>query len=35
MYAAIVSVVLFAVVAVTLLDRLESVLFRPETGSAP
>jgi ABC-type nitrate/sulfonate/bicarbonate transport system permease component len=31
MYAAIVSIVLFAVIAVTLLDRLEPLLFRPET----
>ena len=35
MYAAIVSIVLFAVIAVTLLDRLETLLFRPETRSAP
>jgi NitT/TauT family transport system permease protein len=34
MYAAIVSIVLFAVIAVSLLDRLESLLFRPETRGA-
>ena len=34
MYAAIVSVVIFAVVTVALLQRLETVLFRPETRSA-
>ena len=33
MYATIVSIVLFAVVAVALLQRLETVLFRPETRS--
>jgi NitT/TauT family transport system permease protein len=34
LYAAIVSVVVFAVVTVALLQRLETVLFRPETRSA-
>jgi NitT/TauT family transport system permease protein len=34
MYAAIVSIVIFAVVAVSLLQRLESVLFRPEMRNA-
>ena len=33
MYAAIVSIVLFAVIAVTLLHRLETVLFRPERST--
>ncbi|NNU80897.1 ABC transporter permease subunit [Halovulum dunhuangense] len=34
MYAAIVSIVIFAVVAVTLMHKLESVLFRPEKRTA-
>jgi NitT/TauT family transport system permease protein len=34
MYAAIVSIVAFAVIAVTLLQRLETVLFRPEMRGA-
>jgi NitT/TauT family transport system permease protein len=34
MYATIVSIVLFAIVAVGLLQRLEAVLFRPEMRSA-
>jgi NitT/TauT family transport system permease protein len=33
MYATILSIVAFAVIAVTLLQRLETVLFRPETRS--
>lgn len=35
MYATIVSIVLFAIAAVTLLQWLETVLFRPETRSSP
>jgi NitT/TauT family transport system permease protein len=34
MYAAIVSIVLFAIIAVGLLQRLETALFRPEMRSA-
>ena len=34
MYATILSIVLFAVVAVGLLQRLETLIFRPEMRSA-
>ena len=33
MYATITSIVLFAVIAVGLLQRLETLIFRPETRS--